>query len=103
MHASLVPHLHTLFVASQVCANEFPLHVDAVPHLQTPESHVSPDIVHPEVSVPTVPQMHLLFDTSQVGAAVFPEHVAAVPHLQTPAEQVSSATEQVTDAHRSTK
>ena len=80
MHAALDPHLHTLFDASQVCPNAFPSHVEAVPHLQTPESQVSPDIVHPEVSVPAVPQMHLLFDTSQVGAAVFPEHVAAVPH-----------------------
>ena len=47
--------------------------------------------------------MHMLFDTSQVGAAVFVEHVAAVPHLHTPEEQVSSATEHVTDAHRSKK
>ena len=101
MEVPTAPQMHTLFAASQVGASTDTSHESAVPHLQSPELHVSPDTVHPDVSFPMVPQMHMLFDTSQVGAVVFPSHVAAVPQLHNPEEHVSFSTAHVTNAHRS--
>ena len=43
--AAEVSHLHILFAESHVSAAVLPVpHVDAVPHMHVPSTHVSPDI-----------------------------------------------------------
>ena len=98
--------MHTLFVASQYAPVDCPTQESAVPHLQTPETQVSPELLHasfvphlqtPSVQVSVVPlqaltvEEHLqtLLVASQYDPDVCPTQVEAVPHLQVPESQVS--------------
>ena len=104
--ATVAEHLHTLFVASQYDPVVSPEQLVAVPHLQEPELHVSPEMLQasdephlqtPLVQVSDVPlqaatvaeHLHTLFAASQYDPVVCPEHVDAVPHLQEPEVHVS--------------
>ena len=127
LHASLVPHLHTplsqvsevslqastvdehlhtLLAASQYSPVVWPTQVDEVPHIQVPETQVSPALEHaslvphlhtPLSHVSEVPlhastvdeHLHTLFAESQYSPVVWPTQVEAVPHMQDPETQVS--------------
>ena len=99
--ATVAEHLHTLLAASQYAPVVNPAQLDAVPHLQDPELHVSPEILQasdephlqtPPVQVSDVPlqaatvaeHLHILFAASQYAPVVCPEQLVAVPHLQEP-------------------
>ena len=111
-------HLQTLLAASQYAPVDKSLHDDVDPHLQAPETHVSPDTLHAS-TVDEHLQMPfpLLADASQNSPVAIPEHEfrldvhlqtllaasqyapvdkslqdVAVPHLQAPETQVSPDT-----------
>ena len=112
--ATVAEHLHMLLVASQYDPAVCPEQVAAVPHLQEPETQVSPEILQasdephlqtPAVQVSDVPlqaetvaeHLQRLFAASQYDPVVCPTQVEAVPHLQVPEEQDSPELLQASD------
>ena len=74
--STVAEHLHTLFVASQYVPVDCPTQEAAVPHLQTPETQVSPELLHAS----PVPHLH----TPLVQVSVVPLQESTVEeHLQT--------------------
>jgi hypothetical protein len=106
--ATVDEHLHTLLSASQYAPVDEPTQEEVVPHIQDPEVHDSPELLHalpvphlhtPLSQVSVVPvqaetvaeHLHTLFVASQRDPDASPAQVEAVPHLQDPELQVSPA------------
>ena len=82
-------HLQTLLAASQYAPVVKPWQDVVVPHLQAPETHVSPDILH---AATVAEHLQTLLAASQYAPVDKSLQDEAVPHLQAPETQVSPDT-----------